>query len=240
MTCLESLPLIVSSIGSLTHPEFYYVSKTWLRSWENNKQAANTRLGVLASPDDLLFLPPLDDNIRVRLNHNMCRVFIVNGAARTGKTEWLQRRLRRLVPDRPHVYIELKSDPNVSPQKRLKSVFAQIDRELGTEDAAHRGNAIISLDEPMRLLQGLRTDADLEQVANGLFQPFDNGLQPSQKPSHLFVADTNHFALPILLAAQAREGNEARDNANFMPIHESPHGGDVVFTHFFTICCHHC
>lgn len=114
----------------------------------------------------------------------------------------------------------------MSPHERLQKLYERIDNELGVEDAVHAANAIISLDEPMRLLTGLQKDTDLEVVANGLFQPFDNGHHPG-RGSHLFIADTNHFALPLLLAAQAREGNEARDNAMLMPMHTPPYGGKV-------------
>jgi predicted RNase H-like nuclease len=108
----------------------------------------------------------------------------------------------------------------------LDQLVASIDGALGIQEAAHAADAIVAVDEPMRLLHGLKTDSDLEAIANGLFQSFDNGLQPNQRPSHLFIADTNHFALPLLLAAQAREGNEARDNAVLMPLHELPCGGN--------------
>ncbi len=120
---------------------------------------------------------------------------------------------------------------------RLRWLYARIDSIINVQDAAHAGRAIISVDEPMRLFRGLHTDSDLELIANGLFQPFDNGLQPNQSPSHLFIADTNHFALPLLLAAQAREGNEARDNAVLMQTHQVPHGGTFVLSICFFFVC---
>jgi hypothetical protein len=228
LTCLDSLPQVVASLDGLVHPEYYHVSDTWLNAWDS-QESALTRLRILSSPDDLLFLPDLDKEILVHLEHTLCRIIIITGPPRTGKTEWLQKRLPRLLPARPHVYIDISIDTFAKPRERLVTLFAEIDHKLGMQDAVHTGRAIISLDEPMRLLRGLSTDTELTEMADGLFQPFDNGLQLNQKPSHLFIADTNHFALPLLLAAQSREGNEARDHAMVMPLHRPPAGGTGSF-----------
>jgi hypothetical protein len=93
---------VLTSIGGLFHPEYYFVSDKWLESWENNKEASLSRLRTLSSPDHLLFLPSLDGEIEVHLGHTLCRVIILTGAARTGKTEWLQKRLPLLLRSSSH------------------------------------------------------------------------------------------------------------------------------------------
>jgi hypothetical protein len=140
--------------------------------------------------------------------------------------------------DRPHAFIEVPFRFGVSRQSRITTrlswLFGEMDREIDKVDAAHAGNAIISLDEPMGMLRGLHKDSDFEAVANGLFRPFDNGTQPNQRPSHLFIADTNHFALPLLLAAQSRAGKEARENAVLMQRDQAPYGGSSLSVELFT------
>ena len=243
MRCLDLYPDVLALMDKLEHPEHYFVSAKWVKAWENVNESKFARLRVLSSPDELLFVPPLDDEIKIHLGHTLCRVIILTGAARTGKTEWLEKRLPFHLRDRPHAYIDLPSDMPQQPcRERLQWLYAEIDSRLGTKDAIKAGHAIISVDEPLRLLHGLHSDSDLAMMANGLFQPFDNGLQQNQRPSHLFIADTNHFALPVLLAAQAREGNEARFNAVLMQTHKRPHGGtfpspQVDYFHFNARLC---
>jgi hypothetical protein len=102
MHSLNLFPLVTESLG-LLHPEHYRVSNKWLASWNNDQEPSLARLRVLSSPDDLLYLPPLDPEVVVHLGMTLCRIVILSGPPRTGKTEWLQKRLRLILHERPHL-----------------------------------------------------------------------------------------------------------------------------------------
>jgi len=247
----QLLQLIENLVSlKLKRPEDWWLAaKEWTDVLKGNASPANLMQvsNTLHAPSEARMTPVID-----LFSQYACRVGVVLGPARCGKSEFLQARLPKLVAgldsdvfgEKQIVRLfanQCVSDEYLTLERGRARVDMLIDMaiekvpELSNQDQSrhikvdkflNECGVILIIDELFQFCKGLDT-AGLQDFCTALFRKFDNGAPGN--PSYLIFADTSGFSVPLMLTAQEVGGNVVRNNlVSMIPLDQEPFGSGAA------------